>query len=97
MHGHALQLGELDSLDNRRDYLCNKYMTQMKSPSHPLHHLLPSPLLKEPEYNLRRHSQKYYLYKNTKACRTKSAENVFTLSLIFQLVLLIDVKVLLLL
>ena len=35
----------------------------------------------------------HYLYKNTKACRTKSAENVFTLSLIFQLVLLIDVKV----
>ena len=93
MHGHALQLGELDSLDNSRDYLCNKYMTQMKSPSHPLHHLLPSPLLNEPEYNLRRHSQKHYLYKNTKACRTKSAENVFTLSLIFQLVLLIDVKV----
>ena len=43
------QLGELDSLDNRKDYLCNKYMTQMKSPSHTLHHLLPSPLLNEPK------------------------------------------------
>ena len=79
-YAHALQFGELDSLDNRRDYLCNKDMIQMKSPSHPLLHLLPSPLLNEPKYNLRRNSQKYYLFKNTIACslRTKRAENSFT-------------------
>ena len=77
-HAHALQLGELDGLDNRRDYLCNKYMTQMKSPSHPLHHLLSSPLLNEPKYHLRRNSKKYYLFKDTIACRTKRAENFFT-------------------
>ena len=72
----ALQLRELDSLDNRRDDLCNRYMTQMKSPSHPLHHLLPCPLLNEPKYNLR-HDLNKYLFTNTIACTTKRAENFF--------------------
>ena len=40
-------------------------MTQMKSSSHPLHHLLPSPLLNEPKYNLRRNSQKYTIFLRT--------------------------------
>ena len=44
---------------------------------HPLHHLLPCPLLNEPEYNLRRNSQKYYLFNNTRACSTKRADNFF--------------------
>ena len=76
-YAHALQLRELDSLDNRRDHLCDKYMTQMKSPSHHLHPLLPSPLLNEPKYNLRHNSQKCYLFKNIVAYRTKRAENFF--------------------
>lgn len=45
---------------------------------HPLHHLLPCPLLNELECNLRRNSQKYYLLKNTRAWRTKREENFFT-------------------
>ena len=44
-YAHALQLGKLDRLDDRRVLLCYKYMPKIKSPSHPLHHLLPSPLL----------------------------------------------------
>ena len=51
-YAHALQLGKLDRLDDRRVLLCYKYMAKMKSPSHPLHHLLPSPLLDAPNYTL---------------------------------------------
>ena len=47
-YAHALQLGKLDRLDNRRVHLWYKYMAKMKPPSHPLHHLLPSPLLNGP-------------------------------------------------
>ena len=43
-YAHALQLGILDRLDDKRVHLCYKYMAKMKSPSHPLNHLLPSPL-----------------------------------------------------
>ena len=49
-YAHALQLGKLHRLDDRRVLLCYKYMAKMKSPSHPLHHLLPSPLLDAPNY-----------------------------------------------
>ena len=52
-YAHALQLGKLDRLDDRRVHLCYKYMAKMKSPSHPLHHLLPSPLLDAPNYTSR--------------------------------------------
>ena len=52
-YAHALQLGNLDRLDDRRVHLCYKYMAKMKSPSHPLHHLLPSPLLDVPNKRLR--------------------------------------------
>ena len=60
-YAHALQLGKLDRLDDRRVLLCYKYMSKMKSPSHPLYHLLPSPLLDAPNYTLRQKTQKYYL------------------------------------
>ena len=49
---HAPQLGNLDRLDDRRVHLCYKYMAKMKSLSHPLHHLLSSPLLDTPNYPL---------------------------------------------
>ena len=44
-YAHALQLGKLDRLDDRRVHLCYKYMAKMKAPRRPLHHLLRSPLL----------------------------------------------------
>jgi len=49
-YAHGLQLGNLDRLDDRRVHLCYKSMAKMKSPSHPLHHLLSSPLLDAPNY-----------------------------------------------
>ena len=49
-YAHALQLGKLDRLDDRRIHLCYKYMAKMKSPNHPLYHLLPNPLLDAPNY-----------------------------------------------
>ena len=52
-YAHALQLGKLDRLDDRRVHLCYKYMAKMKSPSQPLRHLLPRPLLDAPDYTLR--------------------------------------------
>ena len=61
-YAHALQLGKLDRLDDRIVHLCYKYRAKMKSPSHPLHHLLPSPLLDAPNYPLRQKTQKYYLF-----------------------------------
>ena len=77
-YAHALQLGNLDRLDDRRVHLCYKYMAKMKFPSHPLHHLLPSPLLDAHNYPLRQKTQKCYLFRNKQACRTKRVENVFT-------------------
>ena len=77
-YAHALQLGKLDRLDDRRVLLCYKYMAKMKSPSHPLHHLLPSPLLDAPNYTLRQKTQNYYLFRNTQVCRTKRVEDFFT-------------------
>ena len=76
-YAHALQLGNLDRLDDKRVHLCYKYMAKMKSPSHPLHHLLPSPLLDVPNHPLRQKTQNYYLFWNMQACRTKRVENVF--------------------
>ena len=67
-------------------------MTQTKSRSHPLHRLLPCTLLNEPEYNMRRNWQKYCLFKSTRSCRTKTVKNHFHVQT-FQLVLLIDVKI----
>ena len=78
-YAHALQLGNLDRLDHdRRAHLCYKYKAKMKSPSHPLHHLLPSPLLDVPNERLRQKTQKHYLFRNKQACRTKRVENFFT-------------------
>ena len=74
-YAHAVQLGNQDRLDDRRVHLCYKYM---KSPSHPLHHLLPSPLLDVPNERLRQKTQKHYLFRNKQACKTKRVENFFT-------------------
>ena len=82
-YAHALQLGKLDRLDDRRVLLCYKYMAKMKSPSHPLHHLLPSPLLDAPNYTLRQKTQKYYLFRNMQVCRTKRVEDFFTFNCYF--------------
>ena len=73
-YAHVLQLGNLDRLDDRRVHLCYKYMAKIKSPSHPLHHLLPSPLSDVPNERLRQKTQKHYLFRNRQACRTKSVE-----------------------
>ena len=77
-YAHAVQLGNLDRLHDRRVHLCYKYMEKMKSPSHHLHHLLPSPLLDVPNERLRQKTQKHYLFRNRKAFRTKTVENFFT-------------------
>ena len=77
-YAHALQLGKLDRLDDRRVHLSYKYMAKMKSPNHPLHHLLPSILLDAPNYPLRQVTQKYYLFRNIQVCRTKRVEDVFS-------------------
>ena len=74
---HALQLAQLDRLEIRRDCLCTKYMNQMKSPQHPIHHLLPRPAPAS-KYNLRRNSPKFYLYNSVSQCRTKRSTNFFT-------------------
>ena len=77
-YAHGLQLGKLDRSDVRRVHLSYKYMAKMKSPNHPLHHLLPSPLLDAPNYPLRQVTQKYYLFRNIQVCRTKRVEDVFS-------------------
>ena len=88
-YAHALQLGKLDRLDDRRVLLCYKYMAKMKSPTHPLHHLLPSPLLDVPNYRytLRQKTQKYYLFRNMQVCRTKRVEDFFTFKFFYILTL----------
>ena len=68
-YAHALQLGKLDRLDDRRVLLCYKYMAEMKSPS---------PILDAPNYTLRQKTQKYYLFRNMQVCRTKRVEDFFT-------------------
>ena len=77
-YAHALQLSKLDMLDDRSVHLCYEYMAKMKSPCHPLHHLLPSPLLDVPNYILRQKTQRYYLFRNMQVCRTKRVEDFFT-------------------
>ena len=77
-YAHALQLGKLAMLDDRRVHLCYKYMAKVKSLTHPLHHLLPSPLLDVPNYLLKQKTHKYYLFRNMQACRTKRVEDFLT-------------------
>ena len=77
-YNHALQLTKLDRMDVRREYLCIKYISKMKSPQHPIHHLLPRPFLNKSKYDLRRNLPKFYLYKNVTCCKTKRAETFFT-------------------
>ena len=79
---NELQLGNLDRLEDRRVHMCYKYMAKMKSPSHSLHPLLPSPLLDVPNERLRQKARKHYLFRNKQACRTKRVENFFTLNIL---------------
>ena len=58
----ALQLAQLKTLSERRDDLCMKYMERMKCSDHPLNHLLPRPVADICHYNLRRHTERFYLY-----------------------------------
>ena len=74
----ALQITNITRLKKRRDDLCVKYMGKMKSKDHPLHLLVPKPLINQPEYNLRKNADKLYLFDEAITCRTKRAENVFT-------------------
>ena len=73
-YNHALQLTKLDIMDVRREDLCIKYISKMKSPQHPIHHLLPRPFFNYSKYDLRRSLPKFYLYKNVTYCKTKRAE-----------------------
>ena len=77
-YAHALQLGKLDRLDDRRVHLCYTYMARMKSPTHPLHHLLPSPLLDVPNYPLRQKTQKYYLSGTCRPAGQREQRTFFT-------------------
>ena len=49
----ALQLAQLTTLADRREYLCFKYMGEMKQSDHPLVHLLPKPVVNSCHYDLR--------------------------------------------
>ena len=74
----ALQLAQLKTLAERRHDLCMKYMERMKCSDHPLNHLLPRPVADICHYNLRRHSERFYLYNNATMCRTKRTQSFFT-------------------
>ena len=50
----ALNLADIPTLKSRRDLLCEKYMDKIKSKDHPLHNLLPKPVVFENQHNLRR-------------------------------------------
>ena len=59
----ALQLANKPSLKKAgRDDICVKYMDKMKSKDHPLQFLLPRPLFNQPEYNLRKSANRFYLF-----------------------------------
>ena len=74
----ALQLAQLKTLSERRHDLCMKYMERMKCSDHPFNHLLPRPVADICHYNLRRHSERFYLYNNATICRTKRTQSFFT-------------------
>ena len=59
----ALQLANIPSLKKTGwDDLCIKYMDKMKSKDHPLHFLLPRPLFNQPQYNLKKNADRFYLF-----------------------------------
>lgn len=74
----ALKLAHLDTLADRRNNLCVKYMDKMKRKDHPLHSLLPTHVDNSCRYSLRKKSDQVYLFKNCSTCRTKRAEAFFT-------------------
>ena len=74
----ALNLADIPTLKSRRDLLCEKYMDKMKSKDHPLHNLLPKPVVFENQRNLRRKSEQFYLFKNNTVCKTNRAQSFFT-------------------
>ena len=59
-------------------FASKSYMDKMKSKDHPLHFLLPTPLINQPEYNLRKNADKFYLFNETITCGTKRADHYFT-------------------
>ena len=74
----ALNLADIPTLKSRRDLLCEKYMDKMKSKDHPLHNLLPKPVVFENQHNLRRKSEQFYLFKSNTVCKTNRAQSFFT-------------------
>ena len=75
----ALQLPNLKKRTREiNDFCVKSYMDKMKSKDHPLHFLLPRPLINQPEYNLRKNADKFYLFNETITCRTKKADHYFT-------------------
>ena len=55
----ALQLPNLKKRTwEIHDFCVKSYMDKMKSKDHPLHFLLPRPLINQPEYNLRKNADK---------------------------------------
>ena len=59
----ALQLANKPSLKKTgRDDICVKCMDKMKSKDHPLQFLLRRPLFNQPEYNLRKSANRFYLF-----------------------------------
>ena len=78
MYMEALQLAQLTTLANRREYLCFKYMDEIKQSDHPLAHLLPKPVVNSCHYDLRTTPQQFYLFKNLINRRTRRTEDFFT-------------------
>ena len=76
----ALQLPNLKKRTREiHDFCVKSYMDKMKSKDHPLHFLLPRPLINQPEYNLiRKKADKFYLFNETITRRTKRVDYHFT-------------------
>jgi len=66
----ALQIAEIQTLEERRVQLCTKLFEEIKDPGHKLHHLLPKPKLLSSQL---RDQKEYPLPK----CNTKRAQGTF--------------------
>ena len=71
----AQEIANISRLWKRTDELCFKCLDKMKSKGHPLHFLLPRPLINQPERNLRKNADTIYLFNEFISCRTKRVEN----------------------
>ena len=72
----ALQLPNLKKRTREiHDFCVTSYIDKMKSKDHPLHFLLPRPLINQPEYNLRKNADKLYLFNESITCRKKRADH----------------------